>query len=120
MIKLTFFGKQLLKASAFAQDISKKMILLTFINITLDLSKTRCLYCIWYALILLNTSCKCTRDTHEQSDPPRGGQKGSLSGGPGTHGGPGFRIVRFRMQSSSAQTTACGRDDVSFLFRAEI
>ena len=33
-----------------------------------------------------------------------GGQKGSLSGGPGTQGGPGFRIVRFRMQNSSAQT----------------
>ena len=27
----------------------------------------------------------------------RGEQKGSLSGGPGTQGGPGFRIVRFRM-----------------------
>ena len=44
----------------------------------------------------------------------RGGQKGSLSGGPGTQGNPGFRIVRFRMQNSSAQTTACGRDDVFF------
>ena len=46
-----------------------------------------------------------------------GGQKGSLSG---DTGGPGFRIVRFGMQNSSAQTTACGRDDVFFLFRAEI
>ena len=45
-----------------------------------------------------------------------GGQKGSLSGGPGTQGGPGFRIVRFKMQNSSAQTTACGRDDVFFYF----
>ena len=46
-----------------------------------------------------------------------GGQKGSLSG---DSGGLGFRIVRFRMQNSLAQTTACGRDDVFFLFRAEI
>ena len=44
-----------------------------------------------------------------------GGLKGSLSGGSGTQGGPGFRIVRFRIQNSSAQTTACGRDDVFFL-----
>ena len=29
-----------------------------------------------------------------------------------TLGGPGFRIVKFRMQNSSAQTTACGRDEV--------
>ena len=50
---------------------------------------------------------------------PRGGQKGSLSGGSGTQGGPGFRIVRFRILSSSAQTTASGRDDF-FLFRVEI
>ena len=50
----------------------------------------------------------------------RRGQKGSLSEVPETQGGPGFRIVRFRMQNSSAQTTACGRDDVFFLFRAEI
>ena len=49
-----------------------------------------------------------------------GGQKGSRSGGPGTQGDPGFRIVRFKMQNSSAQTTACGRDDVFFLFRAKI
>ena len=27
---------------------------------------------------------------------------------------PGFRIVRFKMQNLSAQTTACGRDDVFF------
>ena len=33
---------------------------------------------------------------------------------PGTQGGLGFRIVRFKMQNSSAQTTACGRDDVFF------
>ena len=39
-----------------------------------------------------------------------GGQEGSLSGG------PGFTIVRFRMPNSSAQTTACGRDDVFFDF----
>ena len=45
-----------------------------------------------------------------------GGEKGSLSGGPGTQGGPGFRIVTFTMQNSSAQTTACGRDDVFFDF----
>ena len=40
---------------------------------------------------------------------PRGAQKGSLSRG------PRFRIIRFRMQNSSAQTTACGRDDVFFI-----
>ena len=38
-------------------------------------------------------------------------EKVSLPGGPGTQGSPGFRIVRFRMQNSSAQTTACGRKD---------
>ena len=46
----------------------------------------------------------------------RGGQKGSLYGGPRTQGGLGFRIARFRMQNSSAQTTACGRDDFFFLY----
>ena len=46
-----------------------------------------------------------------------GGRRGHC---PGTQGGPGFRIVRFRMQNSSAQTTACRRDDVFFRFRAEI
>ena len=48
-----------------------------------------------------------------------GGQKGSLSGGLGIQEGLEFRIVRFRMQNSSAQTTACGRDD-AFFFRAEM
>ena len=48
-----------------------------------------------------------------------GGQKGSLSGGLGIQEGLGFRIVRFRMQNSSAQTTVCGRDD-AFFFRAEM
>ena len=48
--------------------------------------------------------------------PPREGQKGSLSGSPGTQGDPGFRIFRFRMQNSSAQTKVCGRDDVFFYF----
>ena len=43
-------------------------------------------------------------------------QKRSLSGSPGTQKGPGFRIVRFRMQNSSAQATACGRDDVFFFY----
>ena len=53
--------------------------------------------------------------------PPKGGgHKMSLSEGPRTPRGPGFKIVRFKMQNSSAQTTACGRDDVFFLFRAEI
>ena len=47
---------------------------------------------------------------------PRGEQKGSLSEGPGTQGVPGFRILRFRMQNSLPQTTACGRDDVFFYF----
>ena len=47
----------------------------------------------------------------------RGGRRGHC---PGTQGDPGFWIVRFRMQNSSAQTTACGRDDVIFWFRAEI
>ena len=42
----------------------------------------------------------------------RGGQKGVTVRWPGDAGGPGFRNVRFRMQNSSAQTTACGRDDV--------
>ena len=46
--------------------------------------------------------------------PPRGGTEGVTVRGPGDAGGPGFGIVRFRMQNSSAQTTACGRDDVSF------
>ena len=45
-------------------------------------------------------------EQQSQSGVPRGGQKGSLSGG------PGFRFVRFRMQNSSAQTSACGHDDV--------
>ena len=46
----------------------------------------------------------------------RGGQRRSLSGGPGTQGGGGgFRIVWFRMQNSSPQTTACGRDDDFFI-----
>ena len=35
-----------------------------------------------------------------------GGQKGSLPAD------PGFRMVRFRMQNSSVQITACGREDV--------
>ena len=30
-------------------------------------------------------------------------------------GGLEFRIVKFRMQNSSAQTTVCGRDDVFLL-----
>ena len=47
----------------------------------------------------------------------RGGQKRSLSGGPGTQGGPRFRIVRFRMQNSSAQTA--GAMMFFFLFWAE-
>ena len=55
-----------------------------------------------------------------KTGPPRGGQKGSLTGGLGTQGDPWFRIVRIRMQNSSAQTMACGRDDVFFFFRAEI
>ena len=51
-----------------------------------------------------------------KTGPPRGGQKGSLTGGLGTQGDPWFRIVRIRMQNSSAQNTACGRDDVFFFF----
>ena len=43
--------------------------------------------------------------------PQEGGRRGHCQGARG-HRGPGFRIVRFRMQISSAQTTACGRDDV--------
>ena len=54
-----------------------------------------------------------------QPGPPRGGQKGSFSGDPGTQGGPGFRNIRFRMQNSSAQTTACDAM-MFFLFRAKI
>ena len=64
--KLTLLGNQPLKATAFVQDICMKVILLTFINITLDLPETRCLYCVWYALVRSNTRCKCTRATHEQ------------------------------------------------------
>ena len=57
-----------------------------------------------------------SKNAYGPAGPPRGGQKGSLSGGPGTQGGPGFRIIRFRMQNSSAQTTACGRVNVFFYF----
>ena len=56
--------------------------------------------------------CGCAVERILAPGPPRRGQKGSLSGVPGTQGGPGFRIVRFRMQISSAQTMACGRDNV--------
>ena len=41
---------------------------------------------------------------------PRGGAKGVTVRGPGDTRGPGFRIVRVRMQNSLAQTTACERD----------
>ena len=51
--------------------------------------------------------------SYKVSGPPRGGQKGSLSGG------PGFRIIRLRMQNSSAQTTACGRHDVFFFISGQ-
>ena len=48
--------------------------------------------------------------------PPREEAEGVTVRGPGDSGSRGFRIVRFRMQNSSAQTTACGRDDVFFFF----
>ena len=48
-------------------------------------------------------------DKVSRSGPPRGGQKGSLSG---DTGGPGVQIVRFRMQNSSAQTA----DAIIFFF----
>ena len=118
VIKLTFFGKQLLKATALAQDISKKMILLTFINITLDLSKTCCLYCIWFALILLNTSCKCTRDTHEQSGPPRGGGGGGRRGHyPGARGHKGARGSKLSgLECNIHQLKLRPADAMMFLF----
>ena len=58
----------------------------------------------------VNTVLKCVYRYQARRE---GGQKGLLSG---DTGGPGFRIVRFRMQNSSAQTTACIRDDVFFYF----